>query len=363
MTVQQLQCCESNPKAFDALLADIEPGLLDLYIQIRQFDQSLRQDDCESPANLTVDRFFHTGIPGRKWQQIKAFAAQVDTVEPILDWCSGKGHLARLLAVSQQVEVDCLEFDQGLCDAGAKMAMDQELPLSFHCHDVLKPLPAALHQKAHYSTALHACGNLHLAVIQHAVKHSISGLSVSPCCYHKVPEQVYMPLSAIGKNSGLQLTRDDLALSVAETVTGGNRDRLAREKERLWRLGFDLLQRQVRGVDEYLAVPSVPKSRLAGDFQSFCDWCFTKKGVAAPSSSIAVERYLEQAQTVLIDIRKFELIHQPFKRAIELWLILDRCLYLQDNGFKVGLTAFCDRQLTPRNLLINAQRHQHSPAI
>jgi hypothetical protein len=43
-----------------------------------------------------------------------------------------------------------------------------------------------------------------------------------------------------------------------------------------------------------------------------------------------------------------------FRRAIEVWLVLDRALYLQQQGYHVSVTTFCEKQLTPRNILILA---------
>ncbi len=47
------------------------------------------------PAHLAA------GVPGRKWAQAQAFADALSDAHaaggPIVDWCSGKGHLARVL--------------------------------------------------------------------------------------------------------------------------------------------------------------------------------------------------------------------------------------------------------------------------
>ena len=44
-----------------------------------------------------------------------------------------------------------------------------------------------------------------------------------------------------------------------------------------------------------------------------------------------------------------------FRRAIEMWLVLDRVLYLEAAGYQVQLTTFCQKSLTPRNILIQAE--------
>ncbi|HSX89405.1 MAG TPA: SAM-dependent methyltransferase, partial [Pseudomonas sp.] len=58
----------------------------------------------------------------------------------------------------------------------------------------------------------------------------------------------------------------------------------------------------------------------------------------------------------LAEVRNLELVRGLFRRPLELWLLLDRALYLQEQGYGVHLGLFCPSQLTPRNLLLLAER-------
>ena len=104
-----------------------------------------------------------------------------------------------------------------------------------------------------------------------------------PCCYHLIRTSHYRPLSGPAKASVLQLAKSDLKLPLQETVTGGARIARLREQEVAWRLAFDCLQRQVRGVDEYLPVPNMQKSLLTGTFEDFCGWAAERKGLVLPT--------------------------------------------------------------------------------
>ena len=55
-------------------------------------------------------------------------------------------------------------------------------------------------------------------------------------------------------------------------------------------------------------------------------------------------------------MRNLELLRGLFRRPLEVWLLLDRALYLQEQGYRVRLGQFCPAQLTPRNLLLLAER-------
>ena len=51
-----------------------------------------------------------------------------------------------------------------------------------------------------------------------------------------------------------------------------------------------------------------------------------------------------------------ELVRHLFRRPLELWLVLDYAVFLEEQGYRVRLGTFCDRQLTPRNLMLDAVR-------
>ena len=57
---------------------------------------------------------------------------------------------------------------------------------------------------------------------------------------------------------------------MSETVTAGARVRRQRDTSMARRLAFDLLQRQLRGVDEYLPTPSLPSAWLDKPFADYC---------------------------------------------------------------------------------------------
>ncbi|WP_236744534.1 hypothetical protein [Marinobacter similis] len=131
-----------------------------------------------------------------------------------------------------------------------------------------------------------------------------------------------------------------------------------REQTRLvsqWRLGFDSLQRELRGVDEYLAVPSHPSKVIHEGFAGFCRWAANKKAIAL-SPDIDFDAWEAEGVRRWQQVRRHELVRHLFRRPLELWMVLDYALYLEEQGYRVRLGEFCDRSLTPRNLLLDAVR-------
>lgn len=303
------------------------------------------------PNQLTVD------VPGRKWQQIEAFASRLDFAEAPqqwLDWCAGKGHLGRLLARDGKPLLS-LEFDHALVEDGQRLSDRLQLHARHHQQDVLAPDVREHLQTKHTAVALHACGSLHVRLLQLASAQGCRQLAVAPCCYNRIDSEYYQPLSHAAQSSTLLLSRDDLRLPLAETVTAGARVRRQRDGSMARRLAFDLLQREVRGSNDYLPTPSVPPTWLDKPFADYCRDLAALRGLDLPTGNDWQELEARGWQR-LAQVRNLELVRGLFRRPMELWLLLDRALFLEEQGYRATLGAFCATRMTPRNLLLLAER-------
>lgn len=296
-------------------------------------------------------------VPGRKWQQIEAFAAclQFDrTPTHWIDWCSGKGHLGRRLLQPGQ-QLTCLEYDPALIDSGEQLSRRHGWPARHVQQDVLADDTAQHLCAEHSPVALHACGDLHVRLIQLASQQGCPQLAIAPCCHNRTRASRYQGLSTSAQASRLELSLEDLALPMSETVTAGARVRRQRDRSMARRLAFDLLQRQVRGRDEYLPTPSLPSHWLDKPFADYCRDLAALKDLSTVDCQdwAALEAAGWQR---LAQVRNLELLRGLFRRPLELWLALDRGLFLQEQGYAVRLGTFCEAPLTPRNLLLLAER-------
>lgn len=305
-------------------------------------------------------------IPGRKWQQITHFAACVapGRQRPAahwLDWCAGKGHLGRLLAWHSGKPLLCLEHDPQLNEQGAELSRQLGIDSRHLDADVLHPDSWQQLQPGHSLVALHACGQLHMTLLQQAARRGCQQLALSPCCYNRIDSSEYQPLSSAARASQLRLSRDDLSLPLQESVTAGQRVRRLRDQSMAWRLAFDIWQRQARGVDNYLPTPSRPESALQQGMAHFCRDLAAHHGLQLPEPA-SWEQLEQQGWQRLAQVRNLELLPGLFRRPLEVWLLLDRVLFMQEAGYRVRLGQFCPTQLTPRNLLILAEKPNPQPA-
>lgn len=295
-------------------------------------------------------------VPGRKWQQIIEFiSALPGNKNSTLEWCAGKAHLGRAVARAQQCHVTALEWNAELIADGRRLAQHENLPLTFQKIDVMSAQAINFISAEQRVIALHACGDLHTQLLRGCAQRKPDSIALAPCCYHLTQEHLYKPLSQYAlQHSDFYLMRDDLRTAVQGSVTSPPRVQQQRKLLQAWCLGFDLLQRELRGIDEYWVTPSFPVSVLQQGFAAFCRQLAAIKKLEL-SASINFSFYENAGSERLREVTALDLPRLLFRRALEVWLALDRALYLREFNYAVELGVFCPRQLTPRNLLIRAR--------
>lgn len=343
LTRGEVDALGSDNHALIDLLAAHAPGLAAIHGLIDLPGVEPGVEDLPPPRVLAH-------VPGRKLSQITAFAAALGEVaHPVLEWCAGKGHLGRLLAWRQPHPVDSLEIDPALIEAGEQLSRRAGLAQHFIPGDALAPETAA-HLTGRHAVALHACGELHLSLLRRGAMAGVPALDLAPCCYYRIPQERYPPLC---EDAGLDLSRDELHLAVTETVTAGGRDRRRSRQAMAWKLAFLELRAQA-GIGHAVTFPPVPEAWLALGFEGWMSRLCKREGVAIPAGCRWI--VLEQSGwRRAAEVLRLDLVRLAFRRPLEVWLALDRCVFLERHGYRLQLRVFCDSRLTPRNLLISAR--------
>jgi hypothetical protein len=183
------------------------------------------------------------------------------------------------------------------------------------------------------------------------VERGAPAIDLAPCCYYRIATPDYRPLNP---DADLALSRDELHLAVTETVTAGARDRRQRDLSLAWKLAF-LDWRAERGVAREKTFKPVPAAWVAEGFAAWLSRLVAREGLPLCGSEdwAALEAI---GWRRLGEVRRLELARLAFRRPLEIWLALDRALYLARRGYRVRLAEFCGRALTPRNLLISARQ-------
>lgn len=296
------------------------------------------------------------GVPGRKWRQLCAFAG---VVQPLLDpgllgmvdWCAGKGHLGRLMGLGTGLPVTLLERDPQLCRIGERAAAAFGVRCEFIPEDVRarRHLPRAPRTQALLS--LHACGSLSDDAIVLASQQKVGQIFVAGCCYHRMNgESRYRPLSRWGRGRDLNLSYGAMRLATAEEVVARPAIRARRQRELSFRLGLCGV-REEHGGGVAASEEKIPSRWFRLPFKDFCEAVARREGWECRSGWPAEQREQDAWERGRV-VQGLGLVRCLFRRSIEQWVLLDRALYLLEQGREVRLGVFCPRELTPRNTLL-----------
>ncbi|WP_337841556.1 methyltransferase [Rheinheimera sp.] len=315
-----------------------------------------RQTEAK-PAAEAMPFWLARDIKGRKQQQIEFWVEQLpDLPLPLLEWCAGKGHLGRWLSSSKSRQVLSLEWQAELCAQGEAEARRLQLAQTFVQADVLQPASQQYLQAKQHAVALHACGDLHLQLLRSAAARQTQQLDLIPCCYHLIAQPDYRGLSQQAQQGQLlPLSKEQLKLAVQSQSTAGERIARLRHLEVWWRLSYQALYQHCTGQQHYRPLDSVAKHWFSGEFRAFADFAAAAHGWSIPDD-LDVTPFLAEGAARQRQVRRQQLVRSVFAPALELYLVLDRVLYLQEQGYQVQLQRFCPAALTPRNWWISAAR-------
>ena len=119
-----------------------------------------------------------------------------------------------------------------------------------------------------------------------------------------------------------------------------------------YRLGLDSLLQETSNQNGYIPIPSIKKSQLSQGFASFCQWAKQHKNLEIALDDL--DFWYHKGQARFIQMERLSLVQQVFRRPLEMWLVCDKALRLEQAGYDVSLSTFCHRDITPRNILIQA---------
>jgi hypothetical protein len=310
----------------------------------------------------------------RKAEQATAFAEVVSRFRPpeapILEWCAGKGYLARRLNSTYQAATTCVERDALICASGQELDQRAAVRSTWLTADV-KSLDKI--DPGNCVVALHACGSLYRHLIRVAAESGCRQIAFAPCCYQKGltppaaalsqsethglptprPAATYVPLSATARRTDLHLNEHALRLATADRVFLKRRVVRARHREQLYRLSLDLWLRRTTGIRDYHPVPRLRQCEFREELDVFIRRIAKRFDLSCPTTSlVGLEA---EARRELKRVRGLELVRRLFRRSLELWVVLDSALYLEERGYEVQVGEFVAPNVTPRNLLVLAR--------
>ena len=115
--------------------------------------------------------------------------------------------------------------------------------------------------------------------------------------------------------------------------------RARRSRELVLRQAFDLFQREAFKRDSYLPCPSMPAAIIDHGFEAFAAQAAAHHGLALPAG-LDGERWMVAGAERAAQVRRRNPLRLAFGRVLELRIVLDRALWLAEQGFGGLPTTF-----------------------
>lgn len=320
----------------------------------------------ETPVDTTVEAATRRHETPRKKAQIDAFAQiavpLAKRARRVVDVGSGHGHLTREIAERIALPVVGLERDVALAARARRLASEHQpanpglaraglARAAFTTTDVLHEGLAL--EAGDCVIGLHACGELGDAIVMSAAKSHASVVLVG-CCLQKRAALARVPLCDVTAFGGaLDLPRAMLGLSNltprdvgVETTRAQNlagRERRLALHRLLSEHGFAL----PRGAE----IGGLNRRAAQRDLASLVGRAFALRGQPSPTRA-ALDEAAAWAREEHARIRRASVPRSLLARVIEVFVLLDRALYLEEHGMAVEIGVAFPEEVSARNLVV-----------
>ncbi len=274
-----------------------------------------------------------------------------------LDIGGGAGHLARTLVTELSLPMISIDRDPALQNLGRdllkKQGMEEgETSLRFLSSEVMAGKQQdidAYFQGSCLSLGLHTCGPL---AWTHLFKSSESLCLLNfGCCYDRMTPERDCHQSLFAKQHRLPITSFALFLA-----TRGRRRKpdelLMQERVNSYRLALHVLLQEEGLSEGFMAVGDAARSTYLLGFAAYAEDRMKALGWVNHFSAVRAQRLVERPgmRRAMREFFLINMLRNCFARPLEVLLLLDRALWLCEQGREVSLLQFFDQRHSPRNL-------------
>ncbi len=318
---------------------------------------------CDVPALLpdagdAAPRATRRRETPRKRAQVEAFAALVRPLTAyatrFVDVGSGHGHLTRGIAEQNDVPVVGLERDVQL--ASRARALPSTRSPTFAVTDVVRDgLPL---EPGDCVVGLHACGELgdllvtrvasmagaraSLALVGCCLQKRRSGERVSLCAPAALERALALPKPLLGLSN---LTARDEGVEATRVENLAARERRIALHRLLAEAGVPLgVGRELEGLNRRVAHHALA---------DLVARAFVLRGLTPPSAD-RIAKAAAWAAGEHARVRRLGLPRGLLARVLEVFVLLDRAVYLEQHGFEVAIGSLFAARVSPRNLALVA---------
>jgi hypothetical protein len=325
----------------------------------------------ESPE-IPLEDWAFNGIKNKKRHEIQKIVPVLKRLRDevnfdyVVDIGGGVGHLSRVLSHYHQIPSISIDQNIEFQNIGRERLKKYRkldgardvtfMNLTFGQNENKDELKKIFNQHS-LSLGLHTCGALAHALIKTTIDYKTQGLLNFGCCYYRLKPGSEFPLSQFYKENSLPvLNLYGLTLATRSHAETTLETYQTKKQVKNYRYALHLLLMRHFNNKSFIDVGECPVSTYWQPFHVYALLKLKTLKLEHDFSAEDLDRFYnnENLQQELKVMFLCNIIRWQMGRALEVFLQIDRCLYLEENGFKVSLLQYFDEALSPRNIGILA---------
>ena len=349
---QLISLSTEDKKAFDAdrnsnILKDKEwRDLISLKKELCSFEKVENKD--------SLDHLLGNKKKRHELTQLKSLLKK-ESAHKIVDFGGGVGNLGHFLHTELKKNVHVLEKDPKLISKGILKLKDYKDKISFEHTQIEKNSKLDL-SPYQLGIGLHTCGNFATDIFRACIQNKLPKIVNFGCCYSKIKDHDYN----LSQDSHKDIVFNARALSYAtlgfQSIPHDFFD--FRQKIIHYKLSFYHWLYEKHGKIEFQSMSNSRRNLFDKSPHEFFIITLNKffPEFQEPTKTEVEHFYNSQKNKDFLDyLWAYYAIARYFGELIETYIIVDRALFLQDNGYKVEIKEVFDPSISPRNKVILAE--------
>lgn len=272
----------------------------------------------------------------------------------------GVGNLSRIMAHYHGLPTTCLDMNEDFIEKGKKRRTKYPLPkdaaeLKFEKFYFGKDSGDVV--KKHFggeglTLGLHTCGPLALEHIKAYDQYQGKAMLNFGCCYAKLNPTEQTNISKFAQDHPLEFTEHGLTLATRSHSTMTFEEFKLKERVKSYRYTLHLFLQEILGFTEFTSMGDAHSRVYKDDFSKYALEKLSRLGLDQLPKASDLDSFFQNPVTQKKVRYMFlaNIIRWQLGRAVEMVVLLDRCLFLEERGHKVELLQVFNEELSPRNM-------------
>lgn len=327
-------------------------------------------DKIQNHSKTLLENGAYQGVKKKKRHEIEHIVPILTKInsqtkiKKIIDVGGGVGHLARILAHYGEIPTVSIDKNKDFQKIGEKRVLryprkktSAEVMFFNTNLDLEQTTNSEIFEKDSFCVGLHSCGSLSNLLIKGAVQNKLAGILNFGCCYYRLDPSLDFPISCFYNENNLPaFNLYSLTLATRSHAKSSLENYLLKKRVKQYRYALHLFLMKYFFINNHFDVGEIQTKLYWRPFSEYISKKLEELKISHKFTHKDFEQFYadpllqKELQTMFI----CNIIRWQFGRLLEIYLLLDRCLYLSENNFDVTLEQYFCEELSPRNLGILA---------